>query len=177
MLKSLMNPFQRFKYHFSHNRPAVHMHLDELTMLDYNYIDEGIFVGTNQCCTVGLGDVLGRESITADVSLEKDRLDAPFGVSSYTWIPTPDHNIPTKEQLFFGIATLENLVKAKQKIYLHCKNGHGRSSTFLSAYLIKTRGLSFEEAFEVIKSKRKSASMHESQVTFIKNLEKELRSA
>jgi len=40
---------------------------------------------------MGLADVLKKENITADISLEEDRLDVPFGVGIYTWIPTPDH--------------------------------------------------------------------------------------
>jgi hypothetical protein len=165
-----MNAFKKIKYHYSHTRSPIHIHFDTFTLLDYNYIDEGIFVGTNQCCTAGLVEVLQKEGITADVSLEESQLDAPYGVSSYTWIPTPDHAIPTETQLLFGIATIENLVKNNERIYLHCKNGHGRSSTFLSAYLMKTRGYSTLEAFSFIKSKRSGASMHEIQTQFLEKL-------
>jgi protein tyrosine phosphatase len=169
-----MNALNKLKYHFSHNRSTVHVHTKAFTMLDYNYIDEGIYIGTNQCCTAGLAEVLLKEKITADVSLEEHQLDAPYGVSSYTWIPTPDHHAPTLEQLVFGIATLEALVKAKQKIYLHCKNGHGRSSTFMSAYLMKTRRYSFQEAFAFIKEHRPGASMHTDQIAFLESVAMEL---
>lgn len=162
---------EKIARYFSHHRSVFHMHFDAFTFLDYNYIDDGVYIGTNQCCTEGLTELLRRESITADVSLEDDRLDAPFGVSAYTWIPTPDDNPPTLRQLLFGIETIENLVKSKQKIYLHCKNGHGRSSTFFTGYLMKTRNLSFDEAFAELKKRRPSATMHESQVAFLKRFE------
>ena len=147
------------------------MHFDAFTLLDYNYIDDGVYIGTNQCCTEGLSELLRREQITADVSLEADRLDAPFGVTAYTWIPTPDDNPPTLRQLLFGVETIENLVKSKQKIYLHCKNGHGRSSTFFTAYLMKSRHLSMDDAFSELKKRRPTASMHESQIAFLKDFE------
>ena len=154
-----MNIFKRVKLYYSHNRPAVHVHFETLTKLDYNYIDEGIYVGTNQCCTAGLSEVLQKEGITSDVSLEGEQLDQPYGVLQYVWIPTVDHDIPTDEQLAFGVATLESLVQAGQKIYLHCKNGHGRSSTFLCAYLLKTRGMTPEQALQFIQLHRPSAHM------------------
>lgn len=160
---------EKLKYHFSHNRPSVHVHFDAFTYLDYNYIDDGVYIGTNQCCTAGLSELLKREQITADISLEEDRLDAPFGVSSYTWIPTRDDNPPTFRQLLFGIETIENLVRMKQKVYLHCKHGHGRSCTYFAGYLMKKNHISADEAFAQIKRQRPSASMHESQKLFLQS--------
>lgn len=130
--------------------------------LEYNYIEDGIYAGTNQCCAVGLAEVLKNEGITADVSLEDVRLDHPFGVTMYVWIPVRDDTPPTPDQLSFGVQVLKELVRQKRKIYVHCKNGHGRTSTLISAYLTD-RGLTPEQAFETIKAKRPGAHLQESQ--------------
>jgi protein-tyrosine phosphatase len=140
--------------------------------LEYNYIVDGIYAGTNQCCTMGLSEVLKKEKISADVSLEEIRLDHPFGVDIYVWIPTPDQNPPDPQQLSFGAETLEKLVSQKRKIYVHCKNGHGRTSTLISAYLIN-KGYTPKEAFEIIKKGRPEAHIQDSQT---KALEKYWRS-
>jgi protein tyrosine phosphatase len=169
-----MGLFNRIALHYSHNRPVAHVHFDALTALDYNYIDDGIYMGTNQCCTAGLSEVLKKEGITSDISLEEDRLDEPRGVSQYIWIPTANHGVPTADQLSFAIQTLEYLVKTKQKVYLHCKNGHGRSSTYISAYLIKTRGYTQEQALDFIKKHRPTAHMQDVQVQYVKEFEKSL---
>jgi protein-tyrosine phosphatase len=130
--------------------------------LEYNYITDGIYIGTNQCCTSGLAEVLKKENVTADISLEEIRLDQPFGVEIYIWIPTPDHNPPTQDQLSFGAESLEKLVSQKRKIYVHCKNGHGRTSTLISAYLIN-KGYNPKEALEIIKKGRPGAHLQDSQ--------------
>lgn len=130
--------------------------------LNYDYIVDGIYIGTNQCCVLGLVEVLKKEGITADISLEEDRLDAPFGVDVYIWIPVVDEMSPTYDQLSFGVESIEKLVSQKRKIYVHCKNGHGRAPTFVAAYLIK-KGHKLEDALELIKSKRPSIHLHESQ--------------
>lgn len=138
-----------------------HIH-PENPQLDYNYIIDGIFIGTNQCCVMGLADVLKKEHITADISLEDNKLDVPFGVDVYVWIPVADEMAPTLDQLSFGAESIEKLVLQKRKVYVHCKNGHGRAPTFVSAYLIR-KGYTPEQAIELIKSKRASIHLHEPQ--------------
>ncbi len=142
-----------------------HIHQNN-SKLDYDYIIDGIYIGTNQCCVVGLADVLKKEGITADISLEEDRLDAPFGVDVYLWIPVIDHMAPAFEQLSFGAESIEKLLSQNRKVYVHCKNGHGRAPTFVSAYLIR-KGYSVKDAVQLIKSKRPTIHLHEPQKSIL----------
>lgn len=135
--------------------------------LDYNYIADGIYAGTNQCCSAGLAEVLLKEGITADVSLEDVRLDNPFGVEMYTWIPVRDTTPPTPDQLAFGVHVLRELVRQKRKIYVHCKNGHGRTSTLLAAYFISLEK-SVDDAVEMIKKGRPTIHLQDSQMEALK---------
>ncbi|MBI4085061.1 MAG: dual specificity protein phosphatase family protein [Candidatus Liptonbacteria bacterium] len=134
----------------------------QIKELDYSYITDGIFIGTNQCCQTHFDDKLRKEGITADISLEKDRLDAPFGVDFYLWMPVEDHAAPNYEQLEFGVSALEKLVAMGRKVYVHCKNGHGRAPTLVATYLVKS-GKSPEEAEALIKAKRPSMHLEEVQ--------------
>ena len=130
--------------------------------LNYDYIDDGIFVGTNQCCQEHFDERLRAGGITADISLEEDHLDAPFGVDFYVWIPVKNHTAPTSDQLEFGITVLEKLVALGRKIYVHCKNGHGRAPTLVAAYFIR-KGKNAEEAEALLKSRRPSMHLEEVQ--------------
>src|SRR3989344_6982646 len=118
--------------------------------LDYNYITDGIYIGTKQCCALGLSEVLKKDGITVDISLEDIRLDHPFGVAMYVWLPTPDHIPPTLDQLTFGVQALKEAARQKRKVYVHCKNGHGRASTLVAAYFISL-GKTVDESVEIIK--------------------------
>ncbi len=138
-----------------------HIHPDN-PELDYDHIIDGVYIGTNQCCVMGLADVLKKEGITADISLEEDRLDTPFGVDVYLWIPVVDHMAPTMDQLSFGAESIEKLVTQGRKIYVHCKNGHGRAPTFVAAYLIR-KGYEPEKAIKFIASKRDGVHTHKPQ--------------
>ncbi|MBI3046652.1 MAG: dual specificity protein phosphatase family protein [Candidatus Harrisonbacteria bacterium] len=136
--------------------------------IDFNYITDGIYIGTNQCCQTHFEEKLVKEGITADISLEEERVDAPFGVKFYLWLPVKDQTSPTPDQLEFGVSALEKLVAMKKKIYVHCKNGHGRAPTLVAAYLIR-KGKSPEEAEAFIKSKRLSIHLQDVQLAALRD--------
>ncbi len=132
--------------------------------IDYNYIIDGIYIGTNQCCETHFAEKLLKEGITADISLEENRIDAPFGVEFYIWLPVKDHTAPSEDQLDFGVRALKELVRLGKKVYVHCKNGHGRANTLVAAYLI-LKGMSPEEAENFVKKQRP--------VTHLRDVQKE----
>ncbi|MFA5934027.1 MAG: dual specificity protein phosphatase [Candidatus Paceibacterota bacterium] len=135
--------------------------------LDYDYITDGIYIGTNQCCMFALHEMLKKEGITADISLEDTRVDQPFGVETYTWIPVKDGTPPSDDQLAFGVSILEGIASQKKNVYVHCQNGHGRAATLVAAYLIK-KGKTPDEAIDFIKSKRPTVHLTENQMNALK---------
>ena len=145
----------------------------QIKTLEYNHITDGIYIGTNQCCQAHFDEKLKREGIETDISLEEDRVDAPFGVQFYVWIPIKNHTAPTNEQLSFGVATIEKLAGMKKKIYIHCQNGHGRAPTMVAAYLIK-KGKTVDEAIDFIKDKRPTIHLEEVQKLALEEFYKHL---
>ena len=122
-------------------------------VFNYSQIDENIWVGSNQCCQIHFDNELIKEGVTSDISLEKERVDAPFGVESYLWLPTADHTAPSQEQLGLGSWHIKNLVDTGRKVYIHCQNGHGRAPTLTAAYYIR-EGMEVDDAIAKIKAKR-----------------------
>ncbi len=141
--------------------------------LDFNYIADGIYIGTNQCCQTHFDEQLKKENIEADISLEENRIDAPFGVQFYVWIPVKNHMPPAPDQLEFGVSVLEKLVSMGKKVYAHCKNGHGRAPTLVAAYLVK-HGKSPKEAEALIKAKRPSMHLEEAQREAIRSFSQKI---
>ena len=135
----------------------------QIKELDYNYITDGIYIGTNQCCQFHFDDKLKKKGITVDISLEEERIDVPLGVEVYIWIPVKDKTPPSEDQLRFGVSAIKELVAMKKKIYVHCKNGHGRSPTLVAAYLIE-KGRTPREAVDFIKKKRPTIHLEECQM-------------
>lgn len=120
----------------------------------YSKITNFIYIGTNECCQKKeFAKALLKKGIKADISLEEDKIDIAFGVKYYLWLPVKDHTSPTPFQFKIGISMIEQLVKAKKKVYVHCRKGHGRAPTLVVAYLI-TQGMELKQAIDFVKSKR-----------------------
>ncbi len=150
---------------------ADNMHADPA--FEYSMIDENVIIGTNACCQAHFDEHLLKRGVTADISLEGEMTDKPLGIMTYVWLPTPDHAAPSKENVRVGIAALKQMIANRQKVYIHCKNGHGRAPTFYAAYLIKERGMTPEEAVKIVIEKRRGAHLEESQIAFLKDFASE----
>ena len=138
---------------------------------DYSRINQYIYIGTNFCCKAHFDKRLLKKGITTDISLEEISMDSPFGVKSYLWLPVKDHYPPTKYQFLVGVNVINNAIKTKNKVYIHCKNGHGRAPTLVAAYLI-SKGMSVSEAIKLIRLRRPEIHLRHNQLKALKNLVK-----
>ncbi len=105
-------------------------------LLEYNRITEHIYLGTNQCCQPHFEESLLKAGIRADISLEQEHLDSPFGVDFFLWLPVVDKQPPSQQQLLVGARTIKDLDDNNIKVYVHCKRGHQRGPTLVAAYFI-----------------------------------------
>lgn len=137
---------------------------DNHQIVQFNQINDLIYLGTNLCCTaIPHVKVLLDLGIKADIDLEEERQEQTPNIDTYLWLPVKDHEAPTQEQLDTGVAVINSLVKNQKKIYIHCKNGHGRSSTLLAAYFI-SQEMEVNKAIEKVKSKRPEIHIREAQI-------------
>ena len=141
---------------------------------EYNKIDSNIYIGTNMCCITHFDQQLLKKGITVDISLEGEKMDQPKGVKIFSWLPTKDHTAPTYQQLRTGVDIITSSVRQKQKLYVHCQNGHGRAPTLVAAYYI-SQGMSVEDAISKIQKKRKTIHLEKNQIQALNKFEKILR--
>jgi protein-tyrosine phosphatase len=141
-------------------------------IFEYNNIIDGIYIGTNMCCQAHFDEELLERGISADLSLEAEKIDSPYGVDYFLWLPTVDEIPPKPSQLKAGVAFLRELVNQNIKVYVHCQHGHGRAPTLVAAYLI-SKGNSVEEAISLIASKRSTIHINDKQKEALILFEKE----
>ena len=120
---------------------------------NFNQITENIYIGNNQCCRIMLDELLVKEGIYSDISLEENAVDAPLGAHAYLWVPIKNNTAPTLDSIKITNSFIETNIKLGKKIYVHCQNGHGRAPTIVIAYLIST-GTTFDDAYKLVKEKR-----------------------
>ncbi len=139
---------------------------------NYSQISDKIYVGTNMCCQTHFDEELLKKKVSADISLEKEKIDAAQGVDYYLWIPVADHEAPTQKQLHLGVTAMNKMEQMGDTIYVHCKNGHGRSPTLVAAYLIN-EGKSLEDSIKLIQEKRPEIHVEDVQMEALKQYEDE----
>ncbi|MBI2128874.1 dual specificity protein phosphatase family protein [Candidatus Woesearchaeota archaeon] len=142
----------------------------EKPIFEYSEITKLIYIGTNQCCSSHFKKSLIKKGVRADISLEEMRLDQPFGVGYYLWLPTKDHKAPAFKQLLIGANFIKKLVDNEVKVYVHCEHGHARAPTLVAAYFI-LEGKTAIEAIKLIKRKRPIIHPNRSQIQSLINFE------
>lgn len=121
---------------------------------DYSQITENIFIGSDLCkgmsCPVH-GPEFEKLGVLVELNLSVEKKEIPpDGIDVYSWIPVADGKGPTQEQLDIGTSIINEAVRDNKKVYVHCKNGHGRSPTMVAAYFVRYQGKTVDEAVAMI---------------------------
>jgi len=140
--------------------------------MSYNKIGEFIYAGNNMCCQNHFEEELLVKGISADISLEFERLDNPQGVKYFFWFPWKEDTAPSLELVDLCLDALDGLISRNVKTYIHCKNGHGRTTTLLASYFIREKSVQPREAIVMVKEKRPSAHLNEIQMAFLEDFDK-----
>lgn len=127
--------------------------LTGIPLLRFSRITPSLYVGP-QYRKNGLR-LLQSEGIHAVVNLREEKDDRDFGLApaQYCYLPTPDDEAPTIEQLHQGVDFIQKIIQQGGKVYIHCGAGVGRAPTMAAAYFIH-QGMSVEEAINTIRSVR-----------------------
>jgi protein-tyrosine phosphatase len=123
-------------------------------IFDYSQITENIFIGSDLCkgmsCPIP-GPEFEKLGILVELNLSVEKKETPpDGIDIYAWIPVADDHAPTEEQLDIGTSIINEAVMHGKNVYVHCKNGHGRSPTMVAAYFVRFQGKTVDEAVSMI---------------------------
>jgi len=148
----------------------AHRIITGLPRLNRSQITAHLFLGS-QYNLVGLKK-LKALGITAIVNMRmhNDYDDAVHEGIKYLHLPTIDNTPPPLDVLIKGADFIDNEIKKGGIVYVHCRQGLGRGPTMAMAYLEKT-GLTFKDAYAMIKKVRKFINPRPGQIEKLKELE------
>lgn len=110
--------------------------------------------------------------ITAIVNMRETSIyqQAHYEGFQYLHLPTIDNTPPVLEDLLKGAEFVDKEIKNNGKVYIHCRQGLGRGPSMAIAYLLKT-GLTYDDAFALVKTVRPFIQPKPAQVVRLKELE------
>ena len=136
---------------------------------DYSNITENILISgqydENDIFTIqklGINCVIDMRS----ESLFDKSLFESIGIKYFN-IPVDNYFAPELEQIDIAIEYIKSHISTDNNILIHCKEGVGRSSLIIIAYLITT-GLDLFESMEIVKSNRWGANLNNIQFQKLK---------
>jgi protein-tyrosine phosphatase len=133
----------------------------------YSQITDKIYIGSDFCkggvCLLHSEEfkALG-VSVELNLSQEENELP-PKELEVYCWLPVSDGNTPSPQQFDIGSGIINDGIEAGKTVYVHCKNGHGRSPSVVVAYLIRFKGYTVADAVSLIEEKRPESHIEEIQ--------------
>ena len=125
---------------------------------DYSKITDTIYIGSDLCkghvCPIH-SEQFKTLGVTAEINLTAEHKEIPPDHKDiYAWIPVEDQKAPSLDQLELSTSIIDQMVSKGKTIYIHCKEGYGRSPTMVAAYFIRFKGMAVEAAISTIKQKR-----------------------
>lgn len=93
----------------------------------------------------------------------------------YLHVPTEDLSAPDIEKIDAAVDFIDEQIKNKEPVMVHCAAGIGRTGTILASYLVKYQNLSAKEAIERVRAERPGSIQSESQEIAISVYEKFLK--
>lgn len=139
---------------------------------DYSQITNHIYVGSNLCkgnsCPIHSKE-FEELNICVEINLDDERKEIPpDDIDAYIWLPVIDGYAPNVVQFDIGTSTIHEAVSRRDRVYVHCKNGHGRSPTLVVAYLVRYQGFDLDGAIKFIQVRRPEIHIEKTQKQALK---------
>lgn len=143
---------------------------------DHNRITDHIFIGSDLCkggvCKIHSIE-FAKLGVNVELNLSHENNELPpQNVETYVWLPTVDGNAPTDVVLDMGTALMHEAIGHGKTVYVHCRNGHGRSPTLVAAYFIRFNRKTAEAAMQEIVNNRQEAHFEETQKQALESYER-----
>lgn len=138
----------------------------------YTQILDNLFLGSDLCkggvCLLH-AEQFKALAVTVELNLSHEENELPpSDIEVYAWLPTVDGYAPSPLVFDIGTSLIHEAITNGKKVYVHCKNGHGRSPSIVAAYLIRFEKYNVDDAIRVVEQKRPESHIEDVQIEALK---------
>lgn len=123
------------------------------------WVESGTLAGSGYPASRAQVEWLVKQGIKAILTLTEQPLPGThidgFGLTVMN-VPMRDHQVPGTDALLKGVKFIEEQVQVGRPVAVHCMAGEGRTGCVLAAYLIRTRGMSADEALTTLRKTKEA---------------------
>jgi atypical dual specificity phosphatase len=148
---------------------------------NFSWIIEKKLAGSGMPVNLPQLSWVAKNGIKSVITVRENPLPASWLANSgqkleYMHLRVDDFCAPSLENLESAVLYIDQHIKEKKPVLVHCAAGKGRTGTVLAAYMMKQdHNLSSMEAINKIRVMRPGSVQSDEQISVLKNFEKHLK--
>ena len=122
---------------------------------NFSWLIAGKLAGSGMPTSSAEFDWICKQGICSIVTMTENALSDTWTQKiDYLHVPTPDLAAPDMEEIDSAVDFIQNQIKQKKPVMVHCAAGLGRAGTILACYHVKYLRYSSTDAIDKIRQER-----------------------
>ncbi|MGH1521801.1 MAG: dual specificity protein phosphatase 23 [Nitrosopumilus sp.] len=143
---------------------------------NFSWLIEERLAGSGIPTSLDEFDWIQNQGINSIVTMTENSLPDDWTKKiNYLHVPTPDLTAPNMDEINLAVDFINEQIRNKQAVMVHCAAGLGRAGTILACYFIKYKNFSAKQAIKKIRDERPGSIQSESQELAIGFYEKHVK--
>ena len=142
---------------------------------NFSWLIDKKLAGSGMPTTADEIEWVAKQGVKSIVTMTEDALPESWIQNlRYLHVPTEDLNAPDMDKIDEAVEFIQERIKDKEPVMVHCAAGIGRTGTILACYLMKFKKYSAKDAIEKVREERPGSIQSERQEFVIGLYEKHI---
>ncbi|MBI5146692.1 MAG: dual specificity protein phosphatase family protein [Thaumarchaeota archaeon] len=143
---------------------------------NFSWLIEGKLAGCGMPTSFEEMNWIRNQGVKSIITMTEDSLpNSWLDEIEYLHVPTEDLMAPDLEKIDRAVDYIDERIKSKEPVMVHCAAGIGRTGTILASYLIKYQKMTAKDAIEKIRDERPGSVQSDVQEMAVSMYEKYLK--
>lgn len=143
---------------------------------NFSWLIENMLAGCGMPTSLEEMSWIRNQGVKSIITMTEDSLpNSWLDGMEYLHVPTEDLTAPDLEKIDGAVDYIDERIRNKEPVMVHCAAGIGRTGTILASYLIKYQKMTAKEAIEKVRTERPGSVQSDIQEMAVSMYEKYLK--